>query len=177
MESKNCKRLKRDDADGVRAGGEGNVTVCLAVPLLEEQIPGIETCFLWSVWVYNGDVLDVVCAYAMQSWGQLVWHRIYVVLMGSNGLNSPMTLTKGVNISCTECSDIVRWDDASCSRLKSAARYLFANILNNILNTNPIFTISFYSGEWTWRGERGYWLHPGKDGEHPQQQSSQRRRW
>ena len=44
MESKNSKRLKRDDADGVRAGGEGNVTVCLAVPLLEEQIPGIETC-------------------------------------------------------------------------------------------------------------------------------------
>ena len=44
MESKNCKRLKRDDADRVRAGGEGNVTVCLAVPLLEEQIPGIETC-------------------------------------------------------------------------------------------------------------------------------------
>ena len=44
MESKNCKRLKRDNNDGVRAGGEGNVTVCLAVPLLEEQIPGIETC-------------------------------------------------------------------------------------------------------------------------------------
>ena len=44
MESNNCKRLKRDDADGVRAGGEGNVTACLAVPLLEEQIPGIETC-------------------------------------------------------------------------------------------------------------------------------------
>ncbi len=44
MESNNCKRLKRDDADGVRAGGEGNVTVCLAVPLLEEHIPGIETC-------------------------------------------------------------------------------------------------------------------------------------
>ena len=44
MESKNSKRLKRDDADGVRAGGEGNVTVCLAVPLLEEHIPGIETC-------------------------------------------------------------------------------------------------------------------------------------
>ena len=42
MESKNCKRLKRDNNDGVRAGGEGNVTVCLAVPLLEEQIPGIE---------------------------------------------------------------------------------------------------------------------------------------
>jgi hypothetical protein len=44
MESKNSKRLKREDDDGVRAGGEGNVTLCLAVPLLEEQVPGIETC-------------------------------------------------------------------------------------------------------------------------------------
>ena len=43
MESKNCKRLKRDD-DGVRDGGEGNVTACLVSPLLEEQIPGTETC-------------------------------------------------------------------------------------------------------------------------------------
>ena len=43
MESKNCKRLKRDD-DGVRDGGEGNVTACLVAPLLEEQIPGTETC-------------------------------------------------------------------------------------------------------------------------------------
>ena len=40
MESKNCKRLKRDDDDGVRAGGEGNITACLNVPLLEEHIPG-----------------------------------------------------------------------------------------------------------------------------------------
>ena len=39
-----CKRLKRDKDDGVRAGGEGNVTACLVVPLLEEQIPGKETC-------------------------------------------------------------------------------------------------------------------------------------
>lgn len=37
------KRLKRDD-DGVRDGGEGNVTACLVAPLLEEQIPGTETC-------------------------------------------------------------------------------------------------------------------------------------
>ena len=36
MESKNC--------DGVRDGGEGNVTACLVAPLLEEQIPGTETC-------------------------------------------------------------------------------------------------------------------------------------
>ena len=38
MDSKNCKRLKRDDADG------DSVTVFLAVSLLEEQIPGKETC-------------------------------------------------------------------------------------------------------------------------------------
>ena len=38
------KRLKRDD-DGVRDGGEGNVTACLVAPLLEEQIPGTEKCF------------------------------------------------------------------------------------------------------------------------------------
>ena len=37
------KRLKQDD-DGVRDGGEGNVTACLVAPLLEEQIPGTETC-------------------------------------------------------------------------------------------------------------------------------------
>ena len=43
MEFKNCKRLKRDKVDGVRAGGEGNVTACLVFPLLEEQVPGIET--------------------------------------------------------------------------------------------------------------------------------------
>ena len=44
MEFKNCKRLKRDKVDGVRAGGEGNATACLLVPLLEEHIPGIESC-------------------------------------------------------------------------------------------------------------------------------------
>ena len=44
MESKNCKRLKRDEDDGVSAGFEGNFAACLVVPLLEEQIPGIETC-------------------------------------------------------------------------------------------------------------------------------------
>ena len=45
MESKNYKRLKRTDDDGGRAGGdEGNVTACLAFPLLKEQIPGKETC-------------------------------------------------------------------------------------------------------------------------------------
>ena len=47
MEHKNClfacKRLKHED-DGVRAGGEDNVKACLAAKLLEEQIPGIETC-------------------------------------------------------------------------------------------------------------------------------------
>ena len=42
MESK-TKRLKRHE-DRVFAGGEGNVTACLVVPLLEEQIPGTETC-------------------------------------------------------------------------------------------------------------------------------------
>ena len=45
MESNNCKRLKRGDANGVRAGGEGNVTACLIFPLLEEHIPGTETCY------------------------------------------------------------------------------------------------------------------------------------
>ena len=47
MESKNsnCKRLKREDDDGVRAGGEGNITACRVFPLLEEQIPGTETCY------------------------------------------------------------------------------------------------------------------------------------
>ena len=28
----------------MRAGGEGNVTACLVVPLFEGQIPGKETC-------------------------------------------------------------------------------------------------------------------------------------
>ena len=45
MEFKNCKRLKREDDDGERAGGEGNVTACLVFPLLEEQIPGTVTCY------------------------------------------------------------------------------------------------------------------------------------
>ena len=44
MESKNCKRLKGDEDDGVRDGGKGNVTACLLVPLLEGHIPGIESC-------------------------------------------------------------------------------------------------------------------------------------
>ena len=44
FKSKNYKRLKRDDDDGARAGDDGNVTVCLVVPLLEERIQGIETC-------------------------------------------------------------------------------------------------------------------------------------
>ena len=44
MESKNCKRQKRTNDDGGRAGGEGNVIGCLAFPLLEERIPGKETC-------------------------------------------------------------------------------------------------------------------------------------
>ena len=42
MESK--RLLKRHEDNGVRDGGEGNITACLVVPLLEEQIPGIETC-------------------------------------------------------------------------------------------------------------------------------------
>ena len=92
MESKNswnCKRLKHDEDDGMR--GEGNVTAaCLAVPLLEEQISGMETGF------YDG--FDFRAA---------------------------LFLIDGTT--------------------KSAAheRYLFANSLN----TNPIFTISFQSGE------------------------------
>ena len=31
-----------DEDDGVRAGGEGNVTACLVVPFMEEQIPGMK---------------------------------------------------------------------------------------------------------------------------------------
>ena len=68
MESKNsrnsgnCKRLKRDD-DGVRAGGEGNVTACLAFPLLEERIPGKETCsregFEFRAALFLND--DIIC--------------------------------------------------------------------------------------------------------------------
>ena len=63
MESNSRKRLKRDDNDGVRAGGEGNVTVCLAVPLLEELIPGIETCFYEGVELRAALFLidDIIC--------------------------------------------------------------------------------------------------------------------
>ena len=63
MESKNAKRLKQDKDDGVRAGGEGDVTACFAVPLLEEQIPGIETCsyegFEFRVALFLID--DIIC--------------------------------------------------------------------------------------------------------------------
>ena len=41
----------------MRAGGEGNVTACLVVPLLEEQIPGTETCSYKGV-EFSGAVLD-----------------------------------------------------------------------------------------------------------------------
>ena len=65
MESKNRKRLKRDKDDGVRAGGEGNVTACLVVPLLEEQIPGTETCFYeeigFTVALFLID--DIICGH------------------------------------------------------------------------------------------------------------------
>ena len=40
--SRNCKRLKRDEDGGVRAGGEGHVTAFVVVPLSEEQIPGMK---------------------------------------------------------------------------------------------------------------------------------------
>ena len=96
MESKNCKRLKRDDGDGVRAGGEGNVTACLVVPLLKEQIPGKQTCsyegFEFRAALFLID--DIICG--------------------------PQSLL--------HMQDIL---------------YLFANSLS----TNPIFTISFRSGE------------------------------
>ena len=64
MESKHRKRLKQDeDNDGVRAGDEGNVTACLVFPLLEEQIPGIETCsyedFEFRVALFLID--DIIC--------------------------------------------------------------------------------------------------------------------
>ena len=62
MESK--KRLKRDEDDGVRAGDEGNVTAFLAVPLLEERIPGKEMCsyegFEFRVALFLID--DIICA-------------------------------------------------------------------------------------------------------------------
>ena len=119
MESKNCKRLKREEADGVRADGEGNVTACLAVPLLEENISGTETCF------YEGFEF-----------------RAALFLI----------------------------HDIRCGPLS------LLHMHSNGLNTNPIFTISFCSYECNWTGGRRYWFHPGKDGEHPQHQSSQRRR-
>ena len=63
MESKHSKRLKRED-DGVRAGGEGNVTAaCLVFPLLEEQMQGIESCsyeeFEFRVALFLID--DIIC--------------------------------------------------------------------------------------------------------------------
>ena len=95
MDSKNYKRLKRTDDDGGRAGGdEGDVTACLAVPLLEEQIPGTETCsyegFEFRAALFLID--DIICG--------------------------PHSLLHMQDI-------------------------YFANSLN----TNPIFTISFCSGE------------------------------
>ena len=94
MESQSCKRLKRDDVDGVRAGGEGNITACLNVPLSEEHIPGIETCsyegFEFRAALFLID--DIICG--------------------------PQSLLHMQDI-------------------------YFANSLN----TNPIFTISFCSGE------------------------------
>ena len=63
MEFKNCKRLKRDKVDGVRAGGEGNVTACLVFPLLEEQIPGIETVS-YEGFVFRAELFlidDIIC--------------------------------------------------------------------------------------------------------------------
>ena len=65
MESKNCKRLKRDKNDGVRAGGEGNVTASLVVPLLEKQIPGIETVSYEGV-VFRAELFlidDIICGH------------------------------------------------------------------------------------------------------------------
>ena len=62
MESKNSKRLKRED-DGVRAGGEGNITACLVAPLLEEKIPGIEMCSYEGV-VFRAALFlidDIIC--------------------------------------------------------------------------------------------------------------------
>ena len=61
MESKNSKRLKRED-DGV-AGGEGNVTACLVFPLLEEQIPGTETGS-YEGFVFRAELFlidDIIC--------------------------------------------------------------------------------------------------------------------
>ena len=66
MESKHRKRLKQDeDNDGVRAGDEGNVTACLVVPLLEEQIPGIEMCSYEGVELRAALFLidDIICGH------------------------------------------------------------------------------------------------------------------
>ena len=62
MESNNCEQLKQED-DGVRAGGEGNVTACLVFPLSEEQMQGIESCsheeFEFRVALFLID--DIIC--------------------------------------------------------------------------------------------------------------------
>ena len=58
--------------------------------------------------------------------------------------------------------DIIMW-----STLKSFT----LPIRINSLIINPIFTNSFCSGERNCP-EKRYWLHPGKDGEHPLQESS-----
>ena len=63
MESKDCKRLKREDDDGVRASGEGNATACLVFPLLEEQIPGTVT-FYYAGFEFRAALLlidDIIC--------------------------------------------------------------------------------------------------------------------
>ncbi len=59
------------DDDGVRDGGEGNVTACLVAPLLEEQIPGTETCsyegfeFTAALFLISGSVAMVVVLFLM----------------------------------------------------------------------------------------------------------------
>jgi hypothetical protein len=83
--SGNCKRLKRDEDDGVRAGGEGNVTACLAAPILEEQIPGKETCsyegFEFTVALFLID--DII-------WTKSAAHARYLF---ANSLNTNPTFT------------------------------------------------------------------------------------
>ena len=74
MESKNCKRQKRED-DGVRASGEGNVTACLVVPLLEEQIPGIETCSYEGV-EFRAELFlvdDIICGHMQDIYSPTSW--------------------------------------------------------------------------------------------------------
>ena len=75
MESKNYKRPKRDDNDGVRAGGEGNVTLCLAAPLLEEHIPGIETCSYEGVEFRAALFLidDIICGHMQYIYSPTSW--------------------------------------------------------------------------------------------------------